>query len=109
MTGPGGRCHSDSMSTENTEIQVSNNEAENRYVASLDGDPAGIAEYRRDGDALVFTHTVVDEEIEGQGVGSALIRAALDDARARHLTVVPECEFVAAFIDEHPEYQDLLR
>ncbi|MDQ0733715.1 GNAT family N-acetyltransferase [Arthrobacter agilis] len=99
------------MSTEhsgNDDVQVSNNEAENRYVATLDGESAGIAAYERSGTTIVFTHTVVDEEVEGRGVGSTLIRHALDDARGQHLTVVPQCEFVAAFIEEHPEYQDLV-
>lgn len=105
------------MSTENTansdeaagtEVEVSNNEAKSRYVASVDGDPAGMAAYERSGTSIVFTHTVVDEDMEGHGVGSSLIRHALDDARAQNLTVVPQCAFVAAFIDDHPEYQDLV-
>ena len=99
------------MSTENTvngDVQVSNDEGNSRYVATLDGDSAGTAAYQRSGDSIVFTHTVVDPEVEGHGIGSTLIRHALDDAREQHLTVVPKCEFVAAFIDEHPEYQDLV-
>jgi predicted GNAT family acetyltransferase len=96
------------MSSGNSGIQVTNNEAKSRYIANLDGDPAGMAAYERAGDTIVFTHTVVDEEVEGQGIGSTLVRYALDDARAQHLTVVPQCEFVAAFIGDHPEYQDLV-
>ena len=98
------------MSTENTgggDVQVSNNEGRSRYIATLDGESAGIAAYERSGDTIVFTHTVVDEDMEGHGIGSTLIRHALDDARDQKLTVVPQCEFVAAFIDEHPEYRDL--
>lgn len=91
----------------NADISVSDDGAKSRYVATLDGDPAGIAAYERSGDTIVFTHTVVDENLEGRGIGSALIRHALDDARAQNLTVVPRCEFVAEFIDDHPEYQDL--
>ena len=111
MTAPRGGCHSDIMSTENTtdsDVQVSNNEAKSRYVATLDGEQAGIAAYERSGSTITFTHTVVDEAVEGHGVGSTLVRYALDDARTEHLTVVPQCEFVAAFIEEHPEYQDLV-
>lgn len=95
------------MSSEHPGVEVSNNEAKRRYVATLDGDPAGIAAYELSDDTITFTHTVVDEDMEGRGVGSTLIRHALDDARARHLTVVPECEFVAAFIEEHAEFRDL--
>ncbi|WDF33957.1 GNAT family N-acetyltransferase [Arthrobacter agilis] len=96
------------MSTEHSSVEVGNDEAENRYVATIDGKPAGTAAYERSGDTITFTHTVVDEEVEGQGVGSTLIRHALDDARTLHLTVVPQCAFVAAFIEEHPAYQDLV-
>jgi predicted GNAT family acetyltransferase len=102
------RCQGDSMSSEISGIQVTDNEAKSRYIADLDGDPVGIAVYERSDDTIVFTHTVVDGEIEGRGVGSTLIRHALDDARARYLTVVPQCAFVAAFIEDHPEYQDLV-
>ncbi|TKV28598.1 N-acetyltransferase [Arthrobacter sp. NamB2] len=94
--------------TGNTGVEVSNNEVKSRYTASLEGEPVGIAAYERSDNTITFTHTVVDEEVEGQGIGSTLIRHALDEARAQGLTVVPQCVFVAAFIEDHPEYQDLV-
>ncbi|MGW8202746.1 GNAT family N-acetyltransferase [Sphingomonas bisphenolicum] len=86
---------------------VRNNEAEGRYELAVDGQLAIAAYDRREG-ALVFTHTQVPDALEGQGVGSRLVKAALADARARNLKVVPLCEFVAAYIERHPEEQDLL-
>ena len=59
-------------------------------------------------DRIVFTHTLVPHAIEGKGVGSKLIRAALDSARDQGLKVVPQCPFVAVYIDRHPEYRDLI-
>lgn len=88
--------------------QVTNDEAGQRWVAEIDGQEAGYAEYQRDGDRVVFTHTVVDDSFEGRGVGSALARAALDDARGAGSTVVAQCSFIAGWIDKHPDYQDLL-
>lgn len=79
-----------------------------RYEVTVDGTRAGFAAYRRKGDALVFTHTEIDDAFEGQGVGSALARAALDDVRARGLSVVPQCPFIRAWIDRHPDYADLV-
>jgi len=76
---------------------VRNNEAEGRYELTVDGQLA-IAAY----------DTQVPEALEGQGVGSGLVKAALADARARNLKVVPLCEFVAAYMEHHPEDQDLL-
>ena len=86
---------------------VRNNEAEGRYEMAVDGQLAIAAYDRREG-ALVFAHTQVPEALEGQGVGSRLVKAALADARARNLKVVPLCEFVAAYIERHPQEQDLL-
>ncbi|MUK01291.1 GNAT family N-acetyltransferase [Vibrio cholerae] len=94
--------------SDTSDIQVSNDEAQSHYVAQLDGEQVGTAAYELTDDTIVFTHTIVDEDVEGRGVGSTLIGYALDDARGRQLTVVPQCGFVAAFIDEHPDYQDLL-
>ncbi|MEV7429447.1 MULTISPECIES: GNAT family N-acetyltransferase [unclassified Nocardioides] len=89
--------------------QVRNDTSEHRWVAELDGRLAGYAEYHRDGDTVTFTHTVVDEDFEGRGVGSALARAALDDVRGEgSAKVVAQCSFIAGWIDKHPDYQDLL-
>ncbi len=76
-----------------------------RWEATADGAVAGYAEYERDSGRVVFTHTVVS--LEGQGVGSALVRTALDAARADGLRVVARCPFVRGWIDKHPEYADL--
>ena len=55
-----------------------------------------------------FTHTFVDEELRGQGVGEALARAGLQYARQHQLQVRTSCKFMAAFVRQHPEYQELL-
>lgn len=84
-----------------------NNEAEQRYELSAAG-AAAIAAYRREGNRVVFTHTEVPEEFEGQGVGSRLVAGALDDVRRRGLKAVPLCSFVAHYVETHPEVQDLV-
>lgn len=57
---------------------------------------------------LVMPHTEVDEDRRGQGLGGELIQGALDDIRARGERIVAECPAVRRFVDDHPEYQDLL-
>jgi uncharacterized protein len=70
----------------------------------LAGAPDGAyLEYRQAGNHLTLTHTEVDDELEGQGVGSVLVREALAQARDANLTVVPECGFVAGWLERHPE------
>ena len=74
-----------------------------------DGDQLlGQAVYQRRGDQVVFTHTEVDMDKERSGLGSTLVRGALDDVRTKGGTVVPLCSFVRGWIERHPEYQDLV-
>jgi predicted GNAT family acetyltransferase len=89
-------------------IEIIENPAEQRYEARLDGELAGFAQYRDAPGRRIFTHTEVDDAFEGRGVGSRLAAAALDDARGRGLRVVPRCPFIAAYIERHPDYADLV-
>ena len=89
-------------------IEVHNNQEAGRYKALLDGQIAGSAFYRPDGDRIVFTHTEVSPEAQGMGVASSLIRAALDDVRAHGKLIIPLCPFVVAFLKRHPDYVDLV-
>jgi len=69
---------------------------------------AGRLTYQLTGAIVVYTHTEVDPQFEGRGVGSALARAAMDDARAKGRTVVPICPFLSGWLDEHREYEPLV-
>ncbi len=74
-----------------------------------DGDRLlGLAAYERRGDQVVFTHTEIDPQAEGSGLGGKLVRAALDDVRGRGERVVAQCSFVRGWIERHPEYGDLV-
>ncbi|UIJ45601.1 N-acetyltransferase [Sphingomonas cannabina] len=86
---------------------VTDNRDANRYELVEEGHKA-VAAYKLSGDMITFTHTVVPQELQGRGVASRLIKAALDDVRARGLKVVAQCPFVAAYIERHPEERDLL-
>lgn len=66
-------------------------------------------EYRSFSGGIIPAHTEVPEAAEGQGLGSALARAALAHARANDLKVRPTCPFVISYMDRHPEYDDLRR
>lgn len=85
-------------------------EARGRFELRMeDGTLASIADYRIVGDQVMMPHTVTALGYRGQGLAAEVVRAALDDARSRGLQVVPMCSFVVEFLDEHPEYQDVLR
>jgi hypothetical protein len=53
-------------------------------------------------------HTEIDPARKGEGVGTLLVKAALDTARAEGLALLPYCPFVQGFIDRHREYLDLV-
>ena len=74
-----------------------------------DGDRLlGIAAYQRRGDEIRFTHTEVNPDAGESGLGSTLVRGALDDVRDKGLRVVPLCSFVRGWIERHPDYADLV-
>lgn len=79
-----------------------------RYEARIDEEVVGFAAYQRRGNVIVFTHTEVDSEHEGQGVASTLAREVLDDVRRRDLRALLRCPFLSEWASHHPEYDDLL-
>lgn len=83
-------------------------EQPDRYQILVDGQPAGHTEYTDDGDQRLFPHTVIDPAYRGQGLAGTLIRHALDATREAGRAVIPTCSAVAGFINNHPEYQDLV-
>jgi predicted GNAT family acetyltransferase len=86
---------------------VRDNVEHHRYELTV-GDAAAISVYRRSGKVTTFVHTDVPASLGGRGIGSTLIRAALDMERASGRKVIAECPFVARFIEQHADYQDLL-
>lgn len=87
---------------------VRNNPEQHRYELVRGEEVAGQAEYRLRGDIMTVVHTEVDAEYEGMGLGSTLVRGALDDARARDLKIIPICPFTRRFVQRHHEYADLV-
>jgi predicted GNAT family acetyltransferase len=88
---------------------IRNEPRQGRYTIALDDQLAGFADYRVEGSRIVFTCTEIDPTRRRAGLAGRLVEFALDDVRASSgLTVVPECTFVAHFIDAHPDYQELV-
>jgi predicted GNAT family acetyltransferase len=88
---------------------VVHNADEQRYEIHVDGILAGFTEAKEgDGEIVVFPHTKVFEQFEGQGLGSQLVGGALDDIRVRGKRIIAECPYVARFVEKHQDYADLL-
>lgn len=90
-------------------IAVADHPEASRYELTVDGERAGFVTYRLSEGVVAFLHAEVDPARERRGLGSRLVRGALDDARARGLAVRPLCPFVAWFVKTHSvEYADLV-
>jgi hypothetical protein len=88
-------------------VQVVNNTEAGRFEAVTDAGTA-YAEYRLLASGILFPHTEVPAAMEGQGIGSALVKAGLAFAREKELKVMPVCTFFAGYIARHPETHELV-
>jgi len=90
------------------EPTVRNDPEAHRYEIRDGETLLGIAAYEHRGNTWVFTHTEVDQNSGRSGLGSTLVRSALDDVRSQGGTIVPQCPFVRGWIERHPDYADLV-
>ncbi|SNT71252.1 GNAT family N-acetyltransferase [Psychrobacter sp. LV10R520-6] len=88
-------------------LDITHNQDAKRFETSID-DKTGYISYQERGDTLVYDHTIVPQVLGGRGVGSALVKHALDYAREHNKKIVPQCSFVSSYINKHPDYQDLI-
>ena len=79
-----------------------------RFEVRLGDRVVGLASYHVENGTMTLPHTEVDPSVGGRGLGSALVAGVLAAARERGLTVLPYCSFVRHYIQQHPEYVDLV-
>jgi predicted GNAT family acetyltransferase len=83
------------------------NEDENQFeLHTKDG--TAFLEFIREGEKLFLTHTETPEALRGQGIAADLVKQSLQRAKDNGLTVVPSCSFVAKYVNNHPEWNDIL-
>ena len=88
-------------------LDIVHNEQAKRFETSINGQ-TGYISYQDQGNTLIYDHTIVPQALGGRGVGSALVKYALNYARENDKKVIPQCSFVASYINKHAEYQDLV-
>jgi predicted GNAT family acetyltransferase len=84
-------------------ISVVKNYELNRFEIYSDGELAGFADFRIENQVISYTHTEIDPRFGGKGLGSQLIKEALDEALEQTLEVAPYCSFVSAYIKKSGE------
>jgi uncharacterized protein len=90
------------------DLQVADDPGQDRFEIRADGELVGFVQYQLQGTEIALTHTQTDERFRGHGLGGRLVQAALDEARARNLAVLPYCPFVKNWISGHREYAGLV-
>lgn len=78
-----------------------------RFELRLADQVIGRSFYRAEQGRRVFTHTEVDPEHQGKGLATKLIAFALADTREAGLRLVAQCPTVAAYVERHPEFDDI--
>jgi predicted GNAT family acetyltransferase len=84
-------------------ISILKNDELNRFEIYSDGELTGFAEFKVSNQMISYTHTEIDPRFGGQGLGSQLIKEALDEALEQTLEVAPYCSFVSAYIKKSGE------
>ena len=90
------------------QIDVTDNTEAHRFEASANGRPAGFIVYSIRNGQISLIHTEIDNEFEGKGVASTLVKRALGMVRDSGLPMLPVCPFVQAYVQRHPGYVDLV-
>lgn len=86
--------------------EIHHDRAAHRFETRVEGSLCEL-DYRLAGGVMTITHTGVPEAVGGRGLAGALVRMALDTARAEGWKVVPACSYAIAWMQRHPEYDDL--
>ena len=96
------------MSVDLAKLEVTHNEAEQRFETWSDGYLSKL-DYIQDGKNFVITHVGVSPELRGQGIAGKIVEVGLEYAKDKSLRVVPMCSYAAAYIRKHPKYAELTR
>lgn len=87
---------------------IVHNATSQRFEMALEGRTAFLSYQILDDDTWDYCHTIVPKELGGRGLGSQLVKFALDYAQNEQKKIIASCSFVANYMDKHPEYQSLL-
>jgi len=89
------------------ESKLNFNEASSQFELEVDGQTAFV-EYFTEGQKIYLTHTEVPEDLRGNGIGTKLIKQTLQYIKKHHWVLVPQCAFVSAYVNDHPEWHSIL-
>lgn len=89
-------------------MEVLHDKKNNRFVINIDGLDSFV-EYSLNEKEMNLYHTYTPPQLRGKGLAEKVVRAAIEYAKENKLKVIPSCSYVAAFMQRHPEYSELLK
>jgi len=89
-------------------VRVIDHDQLSRYELRVDGQLAAVAIYQRRRDEIAFSYAELMRGFEGRDLGEVLAAGALDDVRRLGIVVTASCPFIGSFIEDHPDYANLL-
>ena len=98
----------DETSADQGAVRLVHDDDRDRFAAYEDGAVVAVLAFEDEGSVRDLRSTVVAPERSGRGIGSAIVRFALEDSRERGLSIRPTCWFVRGYVERHPEFADLL-
>ena len=94
--------------TDKTGAPVTVTREADRFTVGVDGKTVGLVAFAERDGQRVFFHTEVDDAFGGRGLGTVLIAEALAVTRSDGLRIVAVCPMVAAYVDKHHDFDDIL-
>ncbi len=88
--------------------KIVHNHARHRFELATESGTAVLEYTEKPGGVLDLYHTLVPRADRGKGAGRALVREAMEYARAQRRRIIPTCPYVAAWLERHPEYRELV-
>ncbi|AXE17168.1 N-acetyltransferase [Runella rosea] len=89
-------------------MNIINNVERHRFEAEVDGEVAFV-EYQWKQGTIYILHTFVPHVLRGRGLAAQLAVFVLNTIRQEQWPVKIYCPFFKKYIQEHPEYQDLMQ
>jgi predicted GNAT family acetyltransferase len=91
------------------EILHEETESHGRYSTVVEGHTGEMTYSRTSPQLIIVDHTLVPDALRGKGVGQALAKHAIEEARKGGWKIIPLCPFMKAQTMRHPEWQDVIQ
>jgi uncharacterized protein len=88
---------------------IIHDEEDLRFYIPFEGEEdAELTYFYTEDKILDFEHTFVPDSQRGKGVAGKLVKEGLEFAKTNDCKIIASCPVVEAYIERHPEYQEIV-